>query len=119
MSKRVQTKKGKSPQQEKVHLKPWPRIELKHITPVCKSMISAFSAEDQEGIFSIPVLESNPEIADAYLELIKEPMDLRTIEEERIPQYESIKELQDDLVKMLENCCDYNGTDSYFGQYAL
>jgi hypothetical protein len=77
------------------------------------------SDEDQHGVFSVPVWESNPEIADSYLETIKEPMDLRTIEEERIPQYESIKELQDDLMLMLQNCCDYNGIDSVFGQYAV
>ncbi len=119
ISKLAQTKKSKSPRQTKVQLKPWPSIELKHITPVSKLMISKVSEEDQEGIFSIPVLESNPEIADSYLDMIKEPIDLRTIEEERVPQYESIRELQDDLIMMLGNCCDYNGTESYFGQYAL
>ena len=117
--KRGQSKKGKPTQTAKAPLKAWPRIELKHITPVSKLMISAVSEEDPQGVFSVPVWESNPEIADAYLEAIKEPIDLRTIEEERIPQYESIKELQNDLMLMLENCCNYNGIDSFFGQYAL
>lgn len=117
--KRGPLKKSKPAPVAKVPLKGWPKIEMKHITPVSKLIISKVSEEDHQGVFTVPVWESNPEIADAYLEAINEPMDLRTIEEERIPQYESIKELQDDLILMFGNCCDYNGIDSFFGQYAL
>lgn len=119
-AKRNQAKKSKpAPPQAKFYLKPWPKVDLKLITPICQSMIAMVAKEDHEGNFSVPVLYNFPNLEEDYLAVVKTPMDLRTIEEERIHGYENIKQLQDDLKLMLENCCAFNGVESVWGQYAM
>jgi hypothetical protein len=68
---------------------------------------------DVSHIFAAPVVEDFPEVADDYLDVIDEPMDFRTIEEERLPVYRSIRELQADLLLTFQNCMRFNpkGTD--------
>ena len=73
---------------------------------------------DKENIFSIPVLESYPQIAEDYSRIVRTPMDLATIEEERLATYESIRELQKDIVLIFRNCCSYNKTSSHYWHYA-
>ena len=63
---------------------------------------------DEDDIFENPVAETYPEIADAYLEVVEEPMDFRTIEEERLPRYRTIGELQQDLMLVFNNCIAFN-----------
>ena len=69
--------------------------------------------------FSAPVVESFPEVADKYLRIVKEPMDFRTIEEERMPNYDSIAELQEDLILTFRNCCEFNGEGTDYCNYSL
>ena len=54
-------------------------------------------------VFSQPVAEAYPQLADEYSSVIKEPMDFRTIEEIRLSQYENISEMQDDLILTFQN----------------
>jgi hypothetical protein len=75
--------------------------------------------DDTAGLFSKPVIEAHPAIADAYLNTIYTPMDLRTIEEDRVNAYSSIHMLQDDLILMFRNCCVFNGNDSDLGNMAV
>jgi hypothetical protein len=82
-------------------------------------MLERMLEDDVQGIFSKPVIEAHPAIADAYLDTIDTPMDLQTIEEERVNVYTSIHMLQDDLVLMFRNCCKFNGQDTDFGQIAI
>jgi Bromodomain len=65
-------------------------------------------------VFSSPVVEAYPEIADSYLEVVEEPMDFRTIEEERLPAYNSIRDLQDDLILTFRNCMTFNRRGTEF-----
>lgn len=51
---------------------------------------------------------THPELAKEYLSIIEEPMDFRTIEEERLLRYTSIQELQQDLMLVFNNCMAYN-----------
>jgi hypothetical protein len=99
-------------------LKPWPEIDMKKITQVGTTMLSRLSTIDEDGTFALPVAEAFPGIADAYGELIDEPMDFRTIEEECLPMYRSIRELQNDLIKVFHNCIIFNGESNEFGQLA-
>jgi hypothetical protein len=46
-------------------------------------------------------------------------MDLRTIEEERVQQYQHIKELQQDLNTMFENCYNFNGAGTDLSDYSI
>jgi putative N-acetylmannosamine-6-phosphate epimerase len=73
---------------------------------------------DHEQVFAVPVLESYPDLAPAYLNVVSLPMDLRTIEEERLNEYFAIKELQKDLVLIFRNCCTFNAEGSHFWFYA-
>lgn len=73
---------------------------------------------DTENVFSIPVLESYPNLADDYLRIVRMPMDLATIEEERLAAYESIRELQKDIVLIFRNCCSFNLALSHYWHYA-
>lgn len=70
---------------------------------------------DEDNLFKMPVVKAFPEVGEAYLQRIASPMDFRTIEEERIHRYRSIRELQEDLVLVFGNCMEYNGegTDYY------
>ena len=63
---------------------------------------------DENQVFEVPVVESHPEIEDSYLERISQPMDFRSIEEDRLSDYKSINELQDDLVLVFSNCMEFN-----------
>jgi len=112
-------KKKEEGPMEQISLKTWPNIPLKDITRISKAVLAKVSSEDTDGHFSIPVLEAYPFLAADYLEFVKDPMDFRTIEEERIPQYKRIKDLQTDLLLIFDNCCQFNGTDTEMGQYAM
>ena len=63
--------------------------------------------------------EAYPEVAAEYRRAITRPMDFRTIEEERLPRYKSIREFQEDLVLTFTNCIEFNGADSELGQLSL
>ena len=67
---------------------------------------------DEGGNFAIPVVEAFPEISDDYLAKISNPMDFRTIEEDRLQLYHSIADLQEDLILVFSNCMNYNVPDS-------
>mmetsp|Transcript_2788 Transcript_2788/g.6049 ORF Transcript_2788/g.6049 Transcript_2788/m.6049 type:complete len:165 (+) Transcript_2788:81-575(+) len=100
-------------------LRKWPKIEVGDITEVAKELLSRVADDDTSGMFSKPVIEAHPAIADAYLDAIETPMDLRTIEEERVNVYGSIQMLQDDLVLMFRNCCTFNGKETSIGVIAI
>lgn len=63
---------------------------------------------DEGGNFYIPVAEAFPEIAEDYLAIISNPMDFRTIEEERLNVYQSISDFQEDLILVFSNCMEFN-----------
>lgn len=80
------------------------------------------STMDEGGNFAIPVIEAFPEITDDYLARVQNPLDFRTIQEERLQLYHSIHELQDDLILVFSNCMNYNVPDSdlyLVAQYVL
>ena len=86
-------------------------VAVAYLTPKVKS--------DSLRLFHNPVAEEYPDMADSYLARIPNPMDFRTIREERVPHYEEIAELQDDLILTFRNCCTYNGEDSDLYEYAV
>lgn len=51
--------------------------------------------------------------------VVKYPMDFRTIEEERLPDYGNISELQDDLILTFRNCCEFNSDNPEYYNYAM
>lgn len=99
-------------------LTPWPEIDLSNITAVTNEILGRVSERDYQDLFSVPVAEAHPEVADAYAAHIDQPIDLRTIEEEQIHVYNSITMLQDDLVLMYQNCCTFNGPGTLYWEYA-
>ena len=74
---------------------------------------------DTFGFFTIPVVEAFPEVADEYSQAVEDPMDFRTIEEERLSTYGHISELQDDLILVFRNCCIFNENNPEYYNYAL
>mmetsp|Transcript_9680 Transcript_9680/g.26367 ORF Transcript_9680/g.26367 Transcript_9680/m.26367 type:complete len:160 (+) Transcript_9680:301-780(+) len=73
-------------------------------------------ALDRSDTFSAPVVETYPALATTYYKVIRDPMDFRTIREDRMDHYESIQELQQDLILVFSNCCKFNNgpaTDIY------
>ncbi|KAL3944011.1 MAG: hypothetical protein SGBAC_001921 [Bacillariaceae sp.] len=109
---------GETESQELPALNDWPEIPIKDISSVTRGILEKIESLDTDGIFAVPVLEAYPDLANAYLTVVDTPMDLRTIEEERLQQYESIKELQEDLILMFKNCCAFNETGSDLWNYA-
>ena len=65
------------------------------------------------------MIEAFPEVEDEYLGVVKYPMDFRTIEEERLPDYGNISELQDDLILTFRNCCEFNSDNPEYYNYAM
>ena len=100
-------------------LKPWPELELKAITKVCKAILRHLAMLDEEGLFASPVIEQMPDIDEVYLSMIDTPMDFRTIQEDRIHYYESIRELQDDLILVFRNCATFNDESTEYHAFAM
>lgn len=113
--KKAKTARKQAPSSPAV--KPWPEISNRKIVAVGEEILVRLSNVDEENLFAMPVAEALPEMADEYKKLIDEPMDFRTIEE-RLPDFRSIRELQDDLVKVFKNCIQFNGRDHIYGQFA-
>ena len=88
--------------------KEWPDVELKEISILAHWILEELRKEDQYAAFGGPVVEEYPDIADAYNEIIDEPMDFRTIEEDRLPSYKTIGDLQKDLKLVFLNCMAFN-----------
>jgi hypothetical protein len=99
--------------------KPWPDIPMKAITDVCNGILDQLSTLDPDGLFAIPVIEQLPELEDDYIAQIESPMDFRTIEEERLPTYEHIRALQDDLILVFRNCATFNDSNSEIHSFAV
>lgn len=97
---------------------PWPRVDKDDIPRVARGVLSFLRDKDKENIFAVPVLEALPQIKDRYMQVVSKPMDFRTIEEERIPTYTSISDLQADLILTFQNCILYNGASSPYGKIA-
>jgi len=73
---------------------------------------------DTDEVFAVPVLEAVPDLADSYSAIVAEPMDFRTIQEERMPAYRSIRELQQDLLLVFRNCILFNEEGSPYAELA-
>ncbi len=100
-------------------LQPWPNIPLKKITGVSKAVLNHLSLLDVDELFAIPVIEKFPEVEKDYVAIVESPMDFRTIEEDRLPYYEHIQELQDDLILVFRNCATFNDTSTVFHSFAM
>ena len=99
-------------------IRPWPEIDPKDIPTVTVGILSYFRGLDREGLFERPVVEQLPELANVYREVVSTPMDFQTIEGERVHSYTSIQGLQNDLVLVFQNCIQFNGANTEYGQTA-
>lgn len=100
-------------------LEKWNPVSTRNITLVAASVLSKLKDLDHLDLFSRPVCEECPYLADEYLRQVHNPMDFRTIGYERLPAYDHITELQEDLILVFRNCCVYDGGKSHFSSYAL
>jgi hypothetical protein len=125
-------------------LKNWPEIAIKSITTVTREVLkhlvsysplspvatrspnliyfflmSSQSVLDEDNLFEIPVVESFPDVARDYSKVVSNPMDFRTIEEDRLLVYKNIVELQQDLILAFDNCIKFNGAQSEYSKFAL
>jgi hypothetical protein len=70
-------------------------------------------------VFKKPVAKLSPDIAVEYLEKVKHPMDLHTMQKKAFAgQYASIHDFEADLSLILENSKIYNGDRHYITYYA-
>jgi hypothetical protein len=81
--------------------------------------MSSQSVLDEDNLFEIPVVESFPDVARDYSKVVSNPMDFRTIEEDRLLVYKNIVELQQDLILAFDNCIKFNGAQSEYSKFAL
>ncbi|KAL7540285.1 hypothetical protein ACHAXR_010002 [Thalassiosira sp. AJA248-18] len=100
-------------------LERWHPVSRRQIARVGVAVLGKLRERDTMDLFSQPVLEAYPGIAEEYLRAVKKPMDFRTIEDELLSTYEHISELQDDLILTFRNCCVYNGEMSEYYNYAI
>lgn len=98
-------------------IQPWREVSSRKIRAVATAIVQKLMELDVDSIFLKPVVDAFPQIADAYLNAITKPIDLTTIIN-NVRAYLSIHELQQDLILMFKNCCDYNGYDSDLGRYS-
>mmetsp|Transcript_45051 Transcript_45051/g.109545 ORF Transcript_45051/g.109545 Transcript_45051/m.109545 type:complete len:2276 (-) Transcript_45051:82-6909(-) len=96
----------------------WPEIGVKDITRVTNAVLERLSDLDTFNAFDRPVLEYFPDLQEEYLSVIEEPMDFRTIEEERLHAYRSIRDLQNDLILTFQNCCTFNAEGEEIWEHA-
>lgn len=99
-------------------IKKWPDIEIKSISQVANGVLARLRQRDTERAFAVPVVESYPELAESYEEAVLNPIDLRTIEEDRLPIYQTIDELREDLELMFSNCCTFNKSGNHYWKYS-
>mmetsp|Transcript_1347 Transcript_1347/g.1820 ORF Transcript_1347/g.1820 Transcript_1347/m.1820 type:complete len:118 (-) Transcript_1347:898-1251(-) len=92
---------------------------MKSISGVATAVLTRMEELDEDGIFGVPVVETYPQIEDSYKRVVKEPLDFRTIREEHIPAYESIVDLQLDLILVFNNCITYNGPGAVLSNYSI
>lgn len=104
-----------------------------YVCPECQStedamtVLSPLTDKDYEGLKRFlrslqthkeawPFLEAvDPEDAPDYYKVIKEPMDLSTMEERiRSRYYKKLTEFVADMTKIFDNCRYYNSSDSLF-----
>lgn len=97
----------------------WTGVGQNAIPRVTMGVLSYLRTKDKGELFDRPVVEQLPEIEERYLKEVSEPMDFRTIEEERVHSYTSITQLREDLILVFENCITYNGAESKFGKIAM
>jgi Bromodomain len=97
----------------------WPKVPLRKISLIAKSILSELRKLDTEGNFNGPVTDLFPEIRDSYFSMISTPMDFTTIESEMLPNYESIFEFEENLILVFENCIQFNGDKNPFGLFAI
>jgi len=83
------------------------------------AVINKLRVSDNRSLFSRPVCEEYPDIADEYRREVKDPMDFNTIENERLNDYRHISELQKDLILTFRNCCVFNRDAPEYYSYAL
>lgn len=100
-------------------LKKWPEIAVKDISKVTNDMLQRIRNLDVLQLFSIPVLETFPDMENDYLNVIEQPMDLRTIEEEQMYTYDSIVGLQEDLILIFRNCCTFNNDGDEYWKHSV
>jgi len=100
-------------------LEKWPDVSLKDITKISECVLDEMRSLDSMDLFNIPVIEAYPDISEAYSKQIESPIDFRTIEEEKLPHYSKISQLQVDLIQVFKNCVEFNGESSDLGQYAI
>eukprot|EP00978_Attheya_sp_CCMP212_P011470 scaffold28300_cov59-Attheya_sp.AAC.2 len=96
----------------------WPEVDSESLHSLCEAIMAKIVEADTKGIFAIPVAEKYPLDAADYCKCVKDPMDFRTISTKRVPIYKHITELQDDLIKVFQNCIVYNEEPSEFFEYA-
>ena len=96
--------------------RPWPEVDPKNLPKVTTGMLTYLRGLDENNLFEHPVVETLPQLKDAYLKTIEEPMDFKTIEEERMKVYKSTSELQQDLILIFQNCIRFNGASSPYGK---
>mmetsp|Transcript_53502 Transcript_53502/g.64442 ORF Transcript_53502/g.64442 Transcript_53502/m.64442 type:complete len:778 (+) Transcript_53502:223-2556(+) len=99
-------------------LEPWPNIKpKKKMLTICKIMIIRVERLDYKKMFHKPVMISYPDLADQYLKIIKDPMDLKTMRS-NLRKYQSIQEMQEDLILIFDNCFTFNSKMSFEYNYA-
>jgi len=78
-----------------------------------RALLEQIKADQDSWPFSAPVSEIFPSEAPKYLQTIKDPIDLRTIEHRLDRGYYITHEMfVADLLRMVENCQEYNPKDS-------
>jgi Bromodomain len=92
--------------------------EATDIKQVTSGVLTYLRDLDEKELFEAPVLEQLPGVKDAYLQVVSQPMDFRTIEEERVKNYTSIEDLRKDLELIFNNCIKFNGAMSMYGVIA-
>ncbi|KAL7551928.1 hypothetical protein ACHAWF_015148 [Thalassiosira exigua] len=97
----------------------WPSVSRRRIPRVGVAVLALLREADYDELFHRPVCEDYPDLAKDYLQKVKNPMDFRTIEEERLDSYEHIAELQEDLILAFRNCCVYNEQGHEYTNYAI
>ena len=71
---------------------------------------------DDVKLFHRPVIEKYS-LADMYLKIIEYPMDLKTMRS-KLRKYQSIQEMQEDLILIFDNCFTFNSKMSFEYNYA-
>lgn len=91
-------------------------LQVENLNPLYLDVIEKLKAKDKKEIFQVPVTDDE---APDYSTIIKNPMDLSTMQQKVFKlEYTSLEDMEADFILMINNCLTYNKKSTVYHKSA-